>query len=131
MDFRKVMSSVSLSDRGQIDDLRAQRRLPNLFVIGAMKSGTNYLRKLLGRHRAIFTAVGEPSYFVDPDELKVVWPQMWARGYWRDERNYLQLFASGDGLRPSLTATARVARRTSDRDEETALFNRTKKHQSL
>lgn len=94
MKFQNVVSSVSLSDRRQIDNLREQRRLPNLFVIGAMKSGTNYLRKLLGRHRAIFTAVSEPSYFVDPNELKVVWPQMWARGYWRDERNYLQLFAS-------------------------------------
>src|ERR1700722_12360620 len=94
MSFQEAAPSISLSDRKQIDDLREQRRLPNLFVIGAMKSGTNYLRKLLGHHRAIFTtAVEEPSYFVDPVELKIIWPEMWARGYWRDEQNYLQLFA--------------------------------------
>jgi len=76
-------------------DLLENWRLPGLFVIGAMKSGTNYLRKLLGRHPSIFmTEVEEPSYFVDPDELKVIWPEMWARGYWRDEKNYLQLFIS-------------------------------------
>jgi Sulfotransferase family len=81
-------------DRDRIDP-REKGRLPGLFVIGAMKSGTNYLRKLLGRHPSIFmTEVDEPSYFVDPDELKVIWPEMWARGYWHDQRNYFQLFAS-------------------------------------
>ena len=70
-------------------------RKPGLFVIGAMKSGTNYLRKLLNLHPSVFMSeVKEPSYFVDPGELKAIWPEMWARGYWRDERNYLQLFAS-------------------------------------
>jgi hypothetical protein len=70
-------------------------RKPGLFVIGAMKSGTNYLRKLLQLHPSIFmTEVREPSYFVDPGELKAIWPEMWAHGYWREERNYLQLFAS-------------------------------------
>jgi len=60
-----------------------------------MKSGTNYLRKLLALHPSIFvTAIEEPSYFVEPRELQTIWPAMWARGYWRDERNYLQLFAS-------------------------------------
>ena len=60
-----------------------------------MKSGTNYLRKLLQLHPSIFmTEVREPSYFVDPGELKAIWPEMWAHGYWREERNYLQLFAS-------------------------------------
>jgi hypothetical protein len=29
-------------------------RLPNLFLIGTMKSGTNYLRKLLNAHPDIF-----------------------------------------------------------------------------
>src|SRR5277367_2746147 len=70
-------------------------RKPGLFLIGAMKSGTNYLRKLLDLHPSIFmTEADEPSYFVDPQELKAIWPEMWARGYWRDERNYLRLFAS-------------------------------------
>jgi len=93
---KEEASAASLSpvDWDRIDP-REKGRLPGLFVIGAMKSGTNYLRKLLGRHPSIFmTEVDEPSYFVDPDELKVIWPEMWAHGYWRDERNYLQLFAS-------------------------------------
>ena len=37
--------------------------------------------------------------------------------------------ASGGGLRPSLTAAAPDARGNPGRDEETAPFNRTKKHQ--
>ena len=36
--------------------------------------------------------------------------------------------ASGDGLRPYLTATARDTYATSGRDEETACFCQTKKH---
>jgi hypothetical protein len=76
-------------------DLLEHSRIPGLFVIGAMKSGTNYLRKLLGRHPSIFmTEVDEPSYFVDPDELKIIWREKWACEYWRDKKNYLQLFAS-------------------------------------
>lgn len=60
-----------------------------------MKSGTNYLRKLLNLHPSVFmTDEIEPSYFAEPEELKSIWPEMWARGYWRDECNYLQLFAS-------------------------------------
>jgi hypothetical protein len=78
-------------DPDRIDLLEHSR----LFVIGAMKSGTNYLRKLLGRHPSIFmTEVDEPSYFVDPDELKIIWREKWACEYWRDKKNYLQLFAS-------------------------------------
>lgn len=95
-----------LKDEASADPWK-KGRLPGLFVIGAMKSGTNYLRKLLGRHPSIFmTEVDEPSYFVDPDELKAIWPEMWARGYWRDERNYLQLFASaGDAAILGETST--------------------------
>ena len=47
------------------------RRKPNLFLIGAMKSGTTYLRKLLKAHPDIFMCEpDEPSYFVDPRQLK-------------------------------------------------------------
>lgn len=68
---------------------------PNLFLIGAMKSGTNYLRKLLHAHPSIFMCEpGEPSYFVEPQELKAIWAGMWDRGFWRSEQNYLNLFRS-------------------------------------
>ncbi len=87
--------TVYLRDDRQRSFERGSGRKPGLFLIGAMKSGTNYLRKLLNLHPSIFMSeTDEPSYFVDPQELKAIWPEMWARGYWRDESNYLELFAS-------------------------------------
>jgi len=68
---------------------------PNLFLIGAMKSGTTYLNSLLGAHPSIFMCYPEePSYFVTASALKVIWPYMWEKGYWRSEENYLDLFKS-------------------------------------
>lgn len=68
-------------------------RKPNLFVIGAMKSGTTYLSKLLGVHPSIFIcSPEEPSYFVDPEQLRTIWPAAWDLGYWRSEEHYLRLF---------------------------------------
>jgi Sulfotransferase family len=71
------------------------RRKPNLFVIGAMKAGTHYLRKLLNAHPDIFMCEpNEPSYFVDPRHLKRIYPAMWQRGLWRSQERYLELFRS-------------------------------------
>jgi len=68
-------------------------RRPNLFVIGAMKSGSTFLSHLLNLHPAIYIArPEEPSYFVAPDELRVLWPRMWEQRYWRNEETYLRLF---------------------------------------
>jgi len=68
-------------------------RKPDLFVIGAMKSGTTYLNKLLGAHPEIFMcAPEEPSYFVEPNQLRTLWPEAWDLGFWRSEDNYLDLF---------------------------------------
>ena len=73
-------------------------RKPNLFLIGAMKSGTTYLNKLLGAHPGIFMcSPEEPSFFVDPKQLRVLWPEAWDLGFWRSEEHYLHLFrANGD-----------------------------------
>ena len=50
---------------------RTTIRKPNLFLIGAMKSGTTYLNKLLGVHPCIFMCTPEePTYFVDSSQLK-------------------------------------------------------------
>jgi len=66
---------------------------PNLFVIGAMKSGTKYLNRLLNSHPEIFMCrPEEPSYFVEPAQLESLWPWMWEQGYWRSEERYLDLF---------------------------------------
>jgi len=68
-------------------------RKPNLFLIGAMKSGTTYLCKRFKAHPDIFMCEpDEPSYFVEPRDLKAVWPDMWRRGFWRSEDLYLDLF---------------------------------------
>jgi hypothetical protein len=75
-----------------------RRNLPNLFLIGAMKSGTSSLHAQLSRHPQVFMSrPKEPCYFVDPDWLKATWPQMWERGYWRSEESYLALFAEAGG----------------------------------
>jgi len=68
---------------------------PNLFLIGAMKSGTSYLSELLAAHPSIFMSPEkEPTYFVDPKVLRQGWQRMWAKGYWRSEDRYLNLFAA-------------------------------------
>jgi hypothetical protein len=73
------------------------QRKPSLFLIGAMKSGTRYLTKLLKSNPSIFISdPEEQSYFVDQAQLRKVWAEMWDGGYWKEE-NYLRLFqASGN-----------------------------------
>lgn len=71
-------------------------RKPDLFVIGAMKSGTTFLARLLGTHPAIFISrPEEPSYFVPQEALRQLWPYMWDQGFWRSEEKYLRLFEPG------------------------------------
>jgi hypothetical protein len=73
---------------------------PNLFLIGAMKSGTTYLSQLLAAHPAIFmSSPKEPTRFVDPRVLRREWPYMWRQGYCTNEQSYLELFA-GAGSAP-------------------------------
>jgi hypothetical protein len=73
-------------------------RKPSLFLVGAMKAGTSYLRRLLNSHPEIFMCdPDEPSYFVEPRQLKAIWPDMWEQGFWRSEEHYLRLFdAAGE-----------------------------------
>jgi hypothetical protein len=73
---------------------------PNLFLIGAMKSGTTTLHELLACHPEIaMCEPKEPCYFVDPDQLQTLWPEMWRLGFWRDEAHYLALFEGKPGAR--------------------------------
>src|SRR5450631_423733 len=82
------------------------QRRPSLFLIGAMKSGTRYLTKLLKSHPSIFMSdPEEPSYFVEQAQLRKVWAEMWDGGYWKEE-NYLRLFQAAENetiLRESST----------------------------
>lgn len=75
-----------------MNDIAAASR-SNLFLIGAMKSGTTTLHALLAEHPDIFMCEPkEPCYFLEPDLLKRYWPEMWERRYWESEANYLHLF---------------------------------------
>lgn len=66
---------------------------PNLFLVGAMKSGTTTLHELLAQHPEIsMSEPKEPCYFVSPEQLKALWPEMWRMGFWKDEASYLALF---------------------------------------
>lgn len=67
---------------------------PNLFLVGAMKSGTTSLHSYLGSHPSIFMVpMKEPTHFVDGAELKPVSPSLWEAGIWRDRARYLDMFA--------------------------------------
>ncbi len=66
---------------------------PNLFIIGSMKSGTTLLWRLLASHPAIHMSTPkEPSYFVEPNQLRELQPWIWSQGYWRSQKIYLDLF---------------------------------------
>ena len=72
-------------------------RKPNLFILGAMKSGTTLLWKLLGSHPSIYMSTPkEPCYFVEPTQLRNLHPFFWSQGYWRSQERYLQLFQSNN-----------------------------------
>jgi len=72
------------------------RKRPNLFIIGAMKSGTTSLHTYLNTHPSVFMCEPkEPCYFVHPDQLN--WDKMRKLQLWGHEERYLQLFkAAGD-----------------------------------
>jgi sulfotransferase family protein len=70
---------------------------PNLFVVGSMKSGTSYLWRLLDAHPLVFMSEPkEPCYFVDPEDLRRLFPLMWRQQYWKSERAYLDLFNAAE-----------------------------------
>lgn len=73
---------------------------PNLFLIGAMKSGTTTLHDLLAVHPEIsMSEPKEPCYFVEPEVLKTHWPEMWRQDIWKSERAYLDLFPKKPGAK--------------------------------
>jgi hypothetical protein len=73
---------------------------PNLFLVGAMKSGTTSLHELLAPHPQIsMSEPKEPCYFVEPAALKTYWPEMWRMGIWKSEQAYLALFPKKSGAK--------------------------------
>ena len=78
---------------------RVDRALtPNLFIIGASKSGSTALNRYLKAHPDIhMSPVKEPCFFVDRRELEEAWPIMARNPASHDRDAYLALFRGGEG----------------------------------
>ena len=75
-------------------------RQPNLFLVGAMKSGTTTLHELLAGHPEIaMSEPKEPCHFISGEALQRLWPEMWAKGYWKNEQTYLDIFPNNPNAR--------------------------------
>jgi hypothetical protein len=73
---------------------------PNLFVIGASKSGSSALHAYLRPHPDIcMSREKEPCFFVDQRELKEAWPIMARRPCSHDWEAYLALWKGGEAAR--------------------------------
>lgn len=73
---------------------------PNLFVIGASKSGSSALHAYLRPHPDIcMSSEKEPCYFVDQDELEEAWPIMARNPCSHDWDAYRALWSGGEGAR--------------------------------
>ncbi|GGC13386.1 hypothetical protein GCM10011494_35290 [Novosphingobium endophyticum] len=73
---------------------------PNLFVIGASKSGSSALHAYLKPHPDICkSSEKEPCFFVDQSELEAAWPIMARQPCSHDWDAYLQLWQGGENAR--------------------------------
>jgi hypothetical protein len=74
--------------------------MPNLFVIGASKSGSSALHAYLSPHPEIaMSTEKEPCFFVEQKELEAAWPIMARRPCSHDWHAYLDLWSGGEGVR--------------------------------
>lgn len=81
-------------------DTASQALMPNLFVIGASKSGSSALHAYLRVHPDIsMSREKEPCFFVDQDELQEAWPIMARQPCSNDWGAYLDLWTGGEGAR--------------------------------
>ncbi len=68
-------------------------RRPNLFLVGAMRSGTTALHEVLANHGDIFmSGYKEPAHFTDPDQLADDSDIVSSAGYSGNLDRYLTLF---------------------------------------
>ncbi len=69
---------------------------PNLFLVGAMRSGTTALHDALGRHPDIFMSeFKEPAHFTDPAQLATDSRVAAAAGFAGNREKYASLFSGG------------------------------------
>jgi hypothetical protein len=85
---------------------------PNLFVVGAMRSGTTTFHRHLLAHPQVFMSSDpkEPSYFLTREQLLDVQPGLERRGFWRGEERYLELFKDAGNAPVVGEASANYAR---------------------
>ncbi|MAC82102.1 MAG: sulfotransferase [Rhodobacteraceae bacterium] len=80
-------------------DDAAAGAMPNLFVIGASKTGSSALHAYLRLHPQIFmSAEKEPCFFVDQQELEEAWPIMARKPVSHDIAAYRAMFRDGSDL---------------------------------
>lgn len=79
---------------------RCSQLMPNLFVIGASKSGSSALHAYLKPHPDIcMSSEKEPCFFVDQAELQAAWPIMARQPCSHDWDAYLDLWKGGETAR--------------------------------
>lgn len=78
----------------------ARALMPNLFVIGASKSGSSALHAYLRPHPEIsMSREKEPCFFVEQSELRRAWPIMARNACSHDWTAYLDLWRGGEAKR--------------------------------
>lgn len=81
-------------------DSASRALMPNLFVIGASKSGSSALHAYLRVHPEIcMSREKEPCFFVDSAELETAWPIMARRDCSHQWPAYLELWQGGEAAR--------------------------------
>ncbi|APZ52879.1 sulfotransferase family protein [Salipiger abyssi] len=98
------MSLQSIPETGLVpppQDDAARALMPNLFVIGASKSGSSALHAYLRPHPEIcMSREKEPCFFVEQGELEAAWPIMARQPCSHDWEAYLDLWkGAGEGVR--------------------------------
>ena len=93
--------NISTADSTDISSDPASRvSMPNLFVIGASKSGSSALHAYLRVHPDIaMSSEKEPCYFVDQQELEDAWPIMARQPCSHDRDAYLALWDENPNAR--------------------------------
>ena len=95
---RTGMPIAAQDDNPPPADAASRALMPNLFIIGASKSGSSALHAYLKVHPGIcMSTEKEPCFFVDQDELREAWPIMARQPCSHDWTAYLNLWEGGEG----------------------------------
>lgn len=94
------MTIVQTHDPARGPTVSRPELMPNLFVIGASKSGSSALHAYMRAHPDIhMSSEKEPCFFVEQSELEAAWPIMARQPCSHDWEAYLDLWEGGAGAR--------------------------------